>query len=455
MKQAQQFRISRPSHLHCFLVRIVDILIIPLVLFTIIDWNGLKWLDDYTWWLFIFTFIFQAVNVEDLSPSREISIFLAWFMGLLSLRMIDCLLPLISPELEIYFWIWMVTVLILMQLEHIFCTKLPVIWKNNNPSAQRYIAIVGTAKIAQQLHEIILQNKIQGQFVDFFAETFLQDTAHLHGSLQELIEKASAGNIDDVYITLPLDSNEEIKNLIEQLANSTANVYYVPDLSAFELLRPNLYCIAGLPIISLYDSPFSSFGSQFLKRVFDLVAGSIILIIILIPLVVIGLAIKLNSQGPILFKQRRYGLNGKEVIVWKFRSMTVCEDGENITQATKNDPRVTKLGSFLRSTSLDELPQFINVLQGQMSIVGPRPHAIAHNELYRVKIKNYMLRHKVKPGITGLAQISGYRGETATLDKMEGRVHYDLLYIQNWSLWLDVKILLRTVYKGFISAGAY
>jgi putative colanic acid biosynthesis UDP-glucose lipid carrier transferase len=270
-----------------------------------------------------------------------------------------------------------------------------------------------------------------------------------------LVEKASTGEINDVYITLSLDLNEEIKRFINQLANSTATVYYVPDLSVFDLLRPNLYCVAGLPIISLYDSPFSCLASQILKRVFDLVVGSIILVIIFIPLIIIGLAIKLNSQGPILFKQRRYGLNGKQVIVWKFRSMSVCEDGGQINQATKNDPRVTKLGSFLRRTSLDELPQFINVLQGQMSIVGPRPHAVAHNELYRVQIKDYMLRHKVKPGITGLAQISGYRGETATLDKMEGRVCYDLLYIQNWSLWLDVKILLRTVYKGFISAGAY
>lgn len=455
MKQARQFRITNPFNLHCLLARIVDILMIPLVLSAIIHWNGLKWLDEYTWWLFIFTFIFQAIKLEDLSPSTEVAICLAWFIGLLSLRMIDCLSPLISAELEIYFWIWIVTTLILMQLGHIVCAKLFRIWQNKHQSAQSHIAIVGTSETAQYLHKIILKNEIEGNFVGFFAETPAQNMPYLSGSLQDLVEKASAGDISDVYITLSLDSNVEIKKLIDQLANSTATVYYVPDLSAFDLLRPNLYCIAGLPIISLYDSPFSSLAPQFLKRVFDLVAGSMILVLISILLVVIGLAIKLNSPGAILFKQRRYGLNGKEVIVWKFRSMTVCEDGENINQATKNDPRVTKLGSFLRRTSLDELPQFINVLQGQMSIVGPRPHAVAHNELYRVQIKDYMLRHKVKPGITGLAQISGYRGETATLDKMEGRVRYDLLYIQNWSLWLDVKILLRTVYKGFISAGAY
>lgn len=457
MKQARQFRITSSPKLHDFLVKTVDVFIIPSVLLAVINLNNLQWLDDYTWWLLISMLVFQSIKQDVLSSSEEIATFLAWLMSGFFLWSIDYLSPLINSATETYFWIWVVTTPIVMQAWHIICSKLFVIWKNNSQSEQRRIAIVGASKTAQQLRDIIFKkSEIEGDFVGFFTETSSHDMEpSLHGNLQELVKKASIGDISDVYITLPLDSNEEIKKLIDQLANSTATVYYVPDLSTIDLLRPNLYCVAGLPIISLYDSPFSSLTPQILKRVFDLVVGSIILVVIFIPFIAIGLAIKLNSQGPILFKQRRYGLNGKQVIVWKFRSMTVCEDGENINQATKNDPRVTRLGSFLRRTSLDELPQFINVLQGQMSIVGPRPHAVAHNELYRVQIKDYMLRHKVKPGITGLAQISGYRGETATLDKMEGRVRYDLLYIQNWSLWLDVKILLRTVYKGFISAGAY
>jgi len=456
VKQAQQFRITSSPKLHDFLVKTVDVFIIPLVLVAIINLNNQQWLDDYTWWLLISMLVFQSIQQDVLSSSREIATLLTWFISGFSLWSIGYLLPLINLNIKTYFWIWVVITPIVMQAWHILCFKLFMIWKNNSQSEQQRIAIVGTSKIAQELRDIIFKkNKIEGDFVGFFAQTPAQDMPHLSGNLKELVEKASAGDINDVYITLPLEANEEIKNLIDQLANSTATVYYVPDFSTVDLLRPNLYCVAGLPIISLYDSPFASLAPQILKRVFDLVVGSMILVLISIPLVVIGLAIKLNSQGPILFKQRRYGLDGKQVIVWKFRSMTVCEDGENINQATKNDPRVTRLGSFLRRTSLDELPQFINVLQGQMSIVGPRPHAVAHNELYRVQIKDYMLRHKVKPGITGLAQISGYRGETATLDKMEGRVRYDLLYIQTWSLWLDVKILLRTVYKGFISAGAY
>jgi putative colanic acid biosynthesis UDP-glucose lipid carrier transferase len=172
-------------------------------------------------------------------------------------------------------------------------------------------------------------------------------------------------------------------------------------------------------------------------------------------MLIIAILVKITSSGSVLFKQRRFGLDGNEIIVWKFRSMSVAEDGSKVVQAKKNDPRVTKLGGFLRKTSLDELPQFINVLQGSMSVVGPRPHAVAHNELYRKQIKGYMLRHKVKPGITGLAQIKGFRGETDTLDKMEGRIKYDLEYIEHWSLHMDIKIVILTISKGFLGKEVY
>jgi len=155
--------------------------------------------------------------------------------------------------------------------------------------------------------------------------------------------------------------------------------------------------------------------------------------------------VKLSSPGPALFKQRRYGLDGRQIVVYKFRSMNVIEDGDLIRQASPGDPRVTRFGAFLRASSLDELPQFINVLQGRMSVVGPRPHAIAHNEMYRKVIRGYMIRHKVKPGITGLAQVNGLRGETSSLDKMQMRIEYDLAYLRNWSLLLDLTIVLRTI----------
>ncbi|SDX51503.1 putative colanic acid biosysnthesis UDP-glucose lipid carrier transferase [Pseudomonas syringae] len=192
-----------------------------------------------------------------------------------------------------------------------------------------------------------------------------------------------------------------------------------------------------------------------MKRAEDIVLSSLILLLIALPLLLIAIAIKLTSPGPVLFRQRRYGLDGRSIMVWKFRSMSVQENGDVVHQATRNDARVTPLGGFLRRTSLDELPQFFNVLYGDMSIVGPRPHAVAHNEQYRKQVSGYMLRHKVKPGITGWAQINGWRGETDTLDKMRMRIEFDLEYIERWSIWLDLKIILLTLFKGFLNKNAF
>jgi putative colanic acid biosynthesis UDP-glucose lipid carrier transferase len=212
--------------------------------------------------------------------------------------------------------------------------------------------------------------------------------------------------------------------------------------------------VGDIPTVSIHETPFYGVDG-WVKRVEDIVLSSVILALIAIPMLIIATGVKFSSPGPVIFRQRRYGLSGQEIEVWKFRSMTVCENGDDVRQATKCDPRITAFGAFLRRTSLDELPQFINVLQGRMSIVGPRPHAIAHNEEYRKLISGYMLRHKVKPGITGWAQINGWRGETESLDKMRNRVEHDLTYIRNWSLWLDIKIILVTALKGFCGKNAY
>ena len=212
--------------------------------------------------------------------------------------------------------------------------------------------------------------------------------------------------------------------------------------------------INGTPIIPIIDTRLTGINTL-LKRIEDICFALVILLLISPILICISIAIKLTSEGPVFFKQTRYGLNGKPILVYKFRSMNVMENGTKVTQAIKNDPRLTPIGGFLRRTSLDELPQFFNVLLGSMSVVGPRPHAAAHNEEYRKLITGYMLRHKVKPGITGLAQIRGWRGETDTLDKMEKRVECDLEYIRTWSLLLDIKIIFLTVFKGFINKAAY
>jgi len=274
------------------------------------------------------------------------------------------------------------------------------------------------------------------------------------GGFDQLVEMARAGKVDYIYITLPMRAEKRIVELVNALSDTTASVYMVPNLFVFDLMQSKMSSLDGLPMISLHETPFYGVDG-WVKRVEDVVVACLILLLVSLPMTIIALGVKLTSPGPVLFKQRRYGLNGAVVEVWKFRSMTVAEDGAQVTQARKNDPRVTPFGAFLRRTSLDELPQFFNVLQGTMSVVGPRPHAVAHNEQYRGLIRGYMLRHKVRPGITGLAQVRGWRGETETLDKMTMRVRSDLEYVQNWSLWNDIKIILQTVFKGFANKNAY
>ena len=268
------------------------------------------------------------------------------------------------------------------------------------------------------------------------------------------MERTRTGEIQVVFITISMRAEDRIRSFISELSDTTASVYIVPDLFVFQLLHSRWSEVQGLPVVSIFENPFYGIDGM-LKRSLDFVLAGICLIAGFIPMAIISLLVKLTSPGPIFFLQSRYGLDGREIKVWKFRTMTCCEDGAHIKQATADDSRITKIGAFLRRTSLDETPQLINVLLGNMSLVGPRPHATAHNEYYRKEIEGYMLRHKVKPGITGLAQVNGYRGETETLDKMEKRVFFDHQYIRSWSIWLDVKILFQTVGIVFKQQNAY
>jgi len=274
------------------------------------------------------------------------------------------------------------------------------------------------------------------------------------GNLDDMIAYIQENQVHMVYLALPLRAEERLREVVEALRDTTASVYYVPDVFTFSLLTAGFTDLRGIPLISLWETPF--FGlNGWVKRLEDLVLASLILFIVSPVMLLIALGVKLSSPGPIIFKQRRYGLDGHEITVYKFRTMRVCEDGLQIRQATTADDRVTALGHFLRRTSLDELPQFINVLQGTMSIVGPRPHAVAHNEYYRRLIPGYMLRHKVRPGLTGWAQVNGWRGETETLEKMEKRVEYDLDYLRRWSLWFDLKIIWLTIFRSLTDSHAY
>ena len=274
------------------------------------------------------------------------------------------------------------------------------------------------------------------------------------GNLDELLDAARRKKVDTIYITFPMRAEERIRRTLAKLGDTTASVYIVPDFFVFELLHSRWTSIGGMPVVSVYENPFYGIDGM-VKRAMDVAVASLLLALLALPMAGIAAMVKLTSPGPVFFRQRRYGLDGREIWVWKFRTMRVCQSTGQFTPATRKDPRVTRLGAILRTLTLDELPQLLNVLQGRMSLVGPRPHASLQNEEYRRLIRGYMLRHKVRPGITGLAQVSGWRGETDTLDKMEKRIACDHQYIRDWSLWLDLKILFKTVFVVFSRRNAY
>ena len=310
--------------------------------------------------------------------------------------------------------------------------------------------IIGANEAGIELARRIARSRGRGKFYGFLdfrsadrAPAGLDHPVVSNCTPSELAEFVRRHSITRVYLALPIATTPRVEELIKELRDSTASIYFVPNIFAFELMQARSVDINGMPVLSICDSPFHGI-SAFWKRAFDVSLAIVVLLLVWPALVLLGLAIKLSSRGPVIFKQRRYGLNGEEILVYKFRSMTVCEDGPVVAQAQERDHRVTPLGAFLRKTSFDELPQILNVLEGTMSFVGPRPHAVAHNEEYRKVISGYMIRHKVRPGITGWAQVNGLRGETRTVDKMQKRVQYDLHYLDNWSLGLDLKIILKT-----------
>ena len=287
--------------------------------------------------------------------------------------------------------------------------------------------------------------ELSGFFDDRSQDRLAQtDQGILLGKLNHLSQYVKQNHIQMIYLSLPMASQPRILHILDELKDTTASIYFVPDMFITDLVQGRTSSVCDMPVISVCESPFTG-TNGIVKRGSDIFLSLLILITTAPLLLLIAIAIKFDSPGPVIFKQRRYGLDGKEILVYKFRSMYVCEDGNTVRQAQQGDARFTRFGTFLRKTSLDEMPQFINVLQGRMSIVGPRPHAVSHNEFYRNLIKGYMIRHKVKPGITGWAQINGYRGETKTIDKMRARIDYDLDYLRNWSLRLDLHIIFRTI----------
>ena len=308
------------------------------------------------------------------------------------------------------------------------------------------VLLVGTGGLATSIQQRVAESTWTGYSV--LGQVSINNLAAIAEAAERLTPT-------EVWICQPAGDAESIHAVLHVLRHSTANIRLIPDLALFQLMNQGMSVVLGVPMLDISSSPMSGFNLV-LKWVEDYLLGFFILVLISPVMLLIALAIKLTSPGPVIFRQSRHGWNGEKMEIYKFRTMRVHkEDKGKVTQASRHDPRVTRLGRFLRSSSLDELPQFFNVLQGRMSIVGPRPHAVAHNLEYRELIPRYMLRHKVKPGITGWAQVTGFRGETDTLDKMEGRVRADLYYIENWSIWLDMKIIFMTILKGFFGKNAY
>jgi putative colanic acid biosynthesis UDP-glucose lipid carrier transferase len=327
--------------------------------------------------------------------------------------------------------------------------SIPVIVKFRGPSKRA--VVVGANEHGIELARRLDRDPYAGMVVaGFFDDRGDERVAGLGaypvlGKIEDLPRFANDNHIDAIYISLPMTSQRRILSLLDGLRDTTSSIFFVPDIFITDLIQGQVDFVQGLPVVAVRETPFTGLNGVF-KRVSDVVVSLLVLVLLSPLLLIIAVDVKLSSQGPVIFRQRRCGLDGREIIVYKFRTMTVTEDGANVTQASQHDKRVTPLGAFLRRTSLDELPQFVNVLQGRMSIVGPRPHAVAHNEMYRKLISGYMMRHKVRPGITGWAQINGLRGETETVEKMKARIDFDLDYLRNWSLQLDAYIIAKTAW---------
>ncbi|GAA0810253.1 undecaprenyl-phosphate glucose phosphotransferase [Colwellia asteriadis] len=450
--------------------RIVDLLLISMVFFIATYSYGVE-LDTHYYLVLLISlscFLFLSQTFELYRSWRTSTTFA--LLSYTSLVWVSCCLVLMilayftktgANYSRVAMGIWLVATLFGLCAWRVLFRALLVHFRKSGLNAKSVI-IIGATPTGLNLAAQINQNpqhglKLYGFYEDRPAERLPDMEGYeVKGTVAEGVALVKANpEISHVYIAMPMKAEARITDILNQCSDTTATVHIIPDFFIFNLLHARWQNVGNMQTLSIFDSPFNGFNRA-VKRLEDLVLASIILAIISVPMLFIGLAVKLTSKGPIIFKQKRYGLDGKEICIYKFRSMTlVNKKVDDVVQATRFDARITPLGSFLRRTSLDELPQFINVLQGNMSIVGPRPHAVQHNEEYRKLIDGYMLRHKAKPGITGWAQINGWRGETDTLDKMERRIEFDLKYIHRWSLLFDLKIILLTIFKGFINKNAY
>jgi putative colanic acid biosynthesis UDP-glucose lipid carrier transferase len=351
--------------------------------------------------------------------------------------------------------IWISSAAILVVFNHYLVSRVIRSWVASGLFT-RNIAIYGSGEIASRMVEHLSLSDTNLRILGVFDDLPRGVTPRvvLAGGLSNLIQMGQTADIDEVLLALPLSDERRISGLVTQLSVLPTDIRLCPDMAAFQMRPLGIVNYEGVPILELVRQPLHGWG-PIVKKVEDWVIAGLALLVSVPLLMLVSVAIKLDNRGPILFRQRRHGFNHQIITVLKFRTMHVTQDGPVVPQASRDDPRVTRVGKWLRRTSLDELPQLFNVLKGEMSLVGPRPHALAHNEYYSALLETYANRHRMKPGITGWAQINGFRGETDTPEKMRKRVEFDLYYIENWSLWLDLKIIFLTPFLGLFGKNVY
>lgn len=430
------------------LVFLADSCVLYVTLYLSVRLVGLPWTQRYVTLALLGILLFGAVvsfrtlyGTWRLPRLRVELAETAWLLTV-TFTAIFAVLLVATPWIErrpnlLMFGLWFVLALLGMALVR-FVMRLMLRVYRIGPSRHRRVAFLGVTRTALRLAELFQAHSWMGVDVAGF-----YDPAEQADEVQDLLARARRGEVSAVYITLPASDDVQLAGLVNLFADTTASIYYCPTLLNLDPLNAHWDNVFGHPVISIVTSPFDGWGRH-LKRLEDLALAIVILPIIALPLLAIAAAIKLTSPGPVLYLQSRHGLGGKTFKICKFRTMYTVDADHEFVQARKNDARITPIGGFLRRTSLDELPQFYNVLIGEMSVVGPRPAPLKYNEDHRLIIHRYMVRHKVKPGITGLAQVSGSRGETESVSKTEERTMLDLRYIANWSLWLDLKIVFKT-----------
>lgn len=463
MRFQQQLSFNKALNFHTLIKILVDPVLIIASLFSVTNYFEGKISSQYiVLSIMLFALTFPGVWVKAKSFFDELlNTFVHWFLTVGILFFFGYATGYLNHFAQKIIFLWTLITPFVLVFAHLSVGK----YLSSNhyiSSVKKTAVIIGVNELSTQLYDSIktsneLGIEVRG-FFDVVSEQPLSQlkssNSQLIGTVAQLPEYVKTHKIDLIYLALPPSLHQEIMAVLDDLKDTTASIYFVPNFFMADLIQARIDDINGMPIVAVCETPFSGFNGL-VKGLSDFILSTLILCLISPLLILLAVGVKFSSPGPILFKQRRYGLDGREIVVYKFRSMTVTEDGDKVKQATLNDKRVTRFGKFIRKTSLDELPQFVNVLQGRMSIVGPRPHAVSHNEMYRKVIKGYMIRHKVKPGITGWAQVNGFRGETESVESMKSRIEYDLDYLKRWSLSLDLKIILKTVLLVFRDSKAY